>query len=82
MSAKLAHQKADKHLCVALRRKVRISYTLLRHQSVGLVGYHIICHPYCKGYKCKQSLYSGKAEKINLTLSNLHNILSSKTLEI
>ena len=29
MSAVLAHQKADKHLCVALRHKVRISYTLL-----------------------------------------------------
>ena len=24
MSAELAHQKADKHLCVALRHKVRI----------------------------------------------------------
>ena len=24
MSAELAHQKADKHLCVALHRKVRI----------------------------------------------------------
>ena len=24
MSAELAHQKADKHLCVALARKVRI----------------------------------------------------------
>ena len=31
MSAELAHQKADKHLCVALHRKVRISYTLLWH---------------------------------------------------
>ena len=31
MSAELAHQKADKHLCVALHRKVRIrGYTLLR----------------------------------------------------
>ena len=31
MSTELAHQKADKHLCVALRYKVRISYTLLWH---------------------------------------------------
>ena len=30
MSAELAHQKADNHLCVALHRKVRIrGYTLL-----------------------------------------------------
>ena len=29
MSAELAHQKADKHLCVALHIKVRIRYTLL-----------------------------------------------------
>ena len=30
MSVELAHQKADKHLCVALHRKVRIrGYTLL-----------------------------------------------------
>ena len=31
MPAELAHQKADKHFCVALHRKVRISYTLLWH---------------------------------------------------
>ena len=34
MSAELAHPKADKHLCVALRYKVRISYTLLRELFV------------------------------------------------
>ena len=31
MSAELAYQKADKHLCVAFHRKLRISYTLLWH---------------------------------------------------
>ena len=36
MPAELAHQKADKHLCVALHRKVRISYTLLREPFVAL----------------------------------------------
>ena len=35
MSAELAHQKADKHLCVALHRKVRISYTLLLNLIVA-----------------------------------------------
>ena len=33
MSAELAHQKADKHLCVALRHKVRIRL----HPSMGTV---------------------------------------------
>jgi len=32
MSAELAHQKADKHLCVALRYKVRIRL----HPSMAL----------------------------------------------
>ena len=32
MSAELAHQKADKHLCVALHRKVRIRL----HPSMAL----------------------------------------------
>ena len=41
MPAELAHQKADKHLCVALHRKVRISYTLLRNLFVVLQA--IIC---------------------------------------
>ena len=37
MSAELAHQKADKHLCVALARKVRIRfYTLLWNLFVAL----------------------------------------------
>ena len=37
MSAELAHQKADKHLCVALHRKVRIrGYTLLWNIFVAL----------------------------------------------
>jgi len=36
MSVELAHQKADKHLCVALHRKVRISYTLLWNIFVAL----------------------------------------------
>ena len=31
MYAELAHPKADKHLCVALRHKVRINYTLLQN---------------------------------------------------
>ena len=39
MSAELAHQKADKHLCVALHRKVRIrGYTLLRNLFVASRG--------------------------------------------
>ena len=33
MSVELAHQKADKHLCVALHRKVRIRL----HPSTGTV---------------------------------------------
>ena len=38
MSAELAHQKADKHLCVALHRKLRIRLhpsmvTELRHSK-------------------------------------------------
>jgi len=33
MSAELAHQKADKHLCVALARKVRIRL----HPSMELI---------------------------------------------
>ena len=36
MSAELALQKADTHLCVELHRKVRISYTLLRNLFVVL----------------------------------------------
>ena len=36
MSAELAHQKADKHLCVALHRKMRLGYTLLRNLFVAL----------------------------------------------
>ena len=31
MSAELAHQKADKHLCVALIEKCVLGYTLLRN---------------------------------------------------
>ena len=38
MSAEFAYQKADKHLCVALHRKVRISYTLLRNLFVASRG--------------------------------------------
>ena len=41
MSAELAHQKADKHLCVALRHKVRI---MLR-PSMALQAK--ICAEYC-----------------------------------
>ena len=37
MSAELAHQKADKHLCVELHRKVRIGYTLLLYSYVELL---------------------------------------------
>ncbi len=33
MPAELAHQKADKHLCVAFHRKVRIRYILLADRS-------------------------------------------------
>ena len=38
MSAELAHQKADKHFCVALHRKVRISYTLLRNIFAAFIN--------------------------------------------
>ena len=36
MSAELAHQKADKHLCVALHRKVRIRLRPITESSVDL----------------------------------------------
>ena len=39
MSAELAHQKADKHLCVALHRKVRIRL----HPSAVFVCGIIMC---------------------------------------
>ena len=33
MSVELAHQKAGKHLCVALHRKLRIRYPLLWYRT-------------------------------------------------
>ena len=71
------NKSKEKNGVVHSTEKCVLGYTLLRHQSVGLAEYHITCHFICKGYKCK-----GKARKTSLTLSNLHNILSSKTLEI
>ena len=38
MSAELAHQKADKHLCVALHRKVRIRLHPSMESICGFAG--------------------------------------------
>ena len=48
MSAELAHQKADKHLCVALRHKVRIRL----HPSMALQAEILAeyCHFKRKGH--------------------------------
>ena len=48
MSAELAHQKADTHLCVALHRKVRIRFTLLWHFMLNYVRNAVIFK--CKSY--------------------------------
>ena len=53
MPAELAHQKADKHLCVAFNRKVRISYTLLRNQFAALQAR--ICAECCHVKRINQS---------------------------
>ena len=53
MSAELAYQKVDKHLCVALRHKVRISYTLLRNQFAALQAG--ICAECCHVKRINQS---------------------------
>ncbi len=45
MSAELAHQKADKHLCVALYRKVRIRL----HPSTALQAEIFAEYCYSKG---------------------------------
>ena len=45
MSAELAHQKADKHLCVALHRKVRIRL----HPSMALQAEIYAKYCYTKG---------------------------------
>ena len=39
MSAELAHQKADKHLCVALARKVRIRLHPSTESICGFASY-------------------------------------------
>ena len=39
MSAELAHQKADKHLCVALRHKVRIRLHPSTESICGFASY-------------------------------------------
>ena len=38
MSVELAHQKADKHLCVAHHRKVRIRLHPSKESHCGIVG--------------------------------------------
>jgi hypothetical protein len=46
MSAELAYQKADKHLCVALHRKLRLGYALLWNLFAALETriYAEYCH--------------------------------------
>ena len=51
MSAELAHQKADKHLCVALRHKVRIRL----HPSTALQVEIFAEYCYTKGKECSFS---------------------------
>ena len=48
MSAELAHQKAGKHLCVALHRKVRIRL----HPSTALQAEIYAEYCYTKGKDC------------------------------
>ena len=48
MSAELAHQKADKHLCVALRHKVRIRL----HPPMALRAEIFAEYCYTKGKEC------------------------------
>ena len=55
MPAELAHQKADKHLCVALHRKVRIRYTLLRN-LIGVYETEICAE--CSRIKRKDDSFS------------------------
>ena len=51
MSAELAHQKADKHLCVALRHKVRIRL----HPPMALRAEIFAEYCYTKGKDCSFS---------------------------
>ena len=51
MSAELAHPKADKHLCVALRYKVRIRL----HPSMALRAEIFAEYCYTKGKDCSFS---------------------------
>ena len=56
MSVELAHQKAGKHFCVALHRKVRISYTLQRKlfavcQAIGNNRQLLLWHMFIKNSK-------------------------------
>ena len=56
MSAELAHQKADTHLCVALHRKVRIRLHPLREpfviwQTKGNNGRSLLWHMFIKNSK-------------------------------
>ena len=48
MSAELAHQKADKHLCVALHRKVRIRLHPSTASMYGIASnWCVYTHFYC-----------------------------------
>ena len=47
MSAELAHQKADKHFCVALHRKVRIRLHPSMAPDCGIASNRGVGYPYC-----------------------------------
>ena len=64
MSAVLAHQKADKHFCVALHRKVRIIYTLQRKlfavcQAKGNNRQQLLWHMFIKNSKKRTFFFVG-----------------------
>ena len=64
MPAELAHQKAGKHLCVALHRKERISYTLQRKlfavcQAKGNKRQQLLWHMFIKNSKKRTFFFAG-----------------------
>ena len=54
MSAELAHQKADKHLCVALRHKVRIRLHPSKEPVCGIASKNLCRMLPCQENKSKQ----------------------------
>jgi len=54
MPAVLAHQKADKHLCVALRHKVRIRLHPFKEPVYGIASKNLCRMLPCQENKSKQ----------------------------